>query len=188
MGEGTGSMVFDHKHQKCYAALSDRTHPELLTQFCEEFGFEPVPFTACTTANGRRVSIYHTNVMMCIGGKFAVIGSSTIDNPEERERILKSLADTGREIVHLTEAQLEQFAGNMLEVGSNKEDEAGVLVMSQRAYNSLTPDQVSTLEKYAKIVTGDVKYIEDCGGGSARCMIAELFLPYSDPALQQPEK
>jgi len=173
--EGTGSLVLDRINRKAYCALSPRADEELLIEFCEDFEYTPVIFTAYQTVNGERLPIYHTNVMMCVAKNFAVICSASIDDKKERKAVQEHLKDDGKEIVEITEAQVENFAGNMLEV----EDASGnsITVMSQSAKDSLTPGQIAVIEKYSKIVSSDINTIETLGGGSARCMMAEVFLP-----------
>ncbi|MEC3906948.1 arginine deiminase-related protein [Tamlana sp. 2201CG12-4] len=175
--EGTGSVLLDRVNRKAYCALSPRADEDLFIEFCEDFEYTPVVFTANQTVNGDRMSIYHTNVMMCLGETFAVICLDSIDNKKERKNVIKHLKEDGKEIVAITEDQVNNFAGNMLQVkGKN---DALVLVMSQAAYNSLTKVQISTLEKHTNILSSSLDTIEACGGGSARCMMAEVFLPKS---------
>lgn len=173
--EGTGSILKDRVNQKAYCALSERAHEELLIEFCEDFECTPVIFTAYQSVDGERLPIYHTNVMMCMGEKFTVICLDSIDDKAEKKNVLHHLKQDGKEIVPITETQMHQFAGNMLQV-LGKDDER-LLVMSSSAYNSLTTEQISTLEKYSTLVHSPLDTIETCGGGSARCMMAEVFLP-----------
>lgn len=173
--EGTGSLVLDREHKIAYCALSPRADEDLFIEFCEDFDYFPVVFNAYQTVNNQRMPIYHTNVMMCVGTKIAVICLDSIDDKKERKQVLQQLKNTGKEIIAITEAQMHQFAGNMLQLkGANNQD---LLVMSQSAYNSLTQEQLRTIEKYCKIVLSSLETIETCGGGSARCMMAEVFLP-----------
>ncbi|KGO93334.1 citrulline utilization hydrolase CtlX [Flavobacterium subsaxonicum] len=172
--EGTGVLVLDREHRKAYCALSPRADEELMIEFCEDFEYNPVIFEAFQTVDGERLPIYHTNVMMCIGSTFAVICADCIDDKKERKMVLESLRKDGKEIVLLTEAQLNHFAGNMLQVqGAN---DKSYLVMSDAARQILTKDQVGKLEKHTEILTANLDTIEACGGGSARCMMAEIFL------------
>ena len=165
----------DRVHQKVYCALSERAHEELLIEFCEDFECTPVIFTANQTVNEERLPIYHTNVMMCMGEQFAVICMDSIDDKSEKKNVLNHLKQDGKKIIEITEAQMHQFAGNMLQVlGKNEER---LLVMSSSAYHSLTPEQRTTLEQYSTLVHSPLDTIETCGGGSARCMMAEIFLP-----------
>jgi hypothetical protein len=170
--EGTGSMVLDREHKICYEAISIRTDEIAVMQFCKEFGYRPVCFTANQDVNGGRVAIYHTNVMMCVADKFAVICLDTIDDKTERENVIEMLTETGKEIIEITEAQKHRFAGNMLQVMGDKP----YLVMSNSAFSSLTDKQKIAIEKHCSIVCSTLDTIEACGGGSARCMMAEVFL------------
>ncbi|MDN3666259.1 citrulline utilization hydrolase CtlX [Algibacter miyuki] len=173
--EGTGSVVLDRTNRKAYCALSPRADEELFIEFCEDFEFFPIVFSANQTVDGKRKAIYHTNVMMCIGETFAVICLSSVDDKKERKNILKHLKDDGKTIIDITEAQVNNFAGNMLQVkGANNEP---YLIMSQAAFDCLTKQQINTLEQHTKIVSSSLSTIELCGGGSARCMMAEVFLP-----------
>lgn len=173
--EGTGSLLLDRANGKAYCALSPRADEELLIEFCEDFDLGPVIFEAYQTVNGNRELIYHTNVMMCLGETFAVICADCIDDKQERKTVLDSLKQDGKEIILITEDQVNQFAGNMLEVRGS--DDRRLLVMSSAAHKSLTQDQISRLEKHATILSSSLDTIEACGGGSARCMMAEIFLP-----------
>ena len=173
--EGTGSMILDRENQKAYCALSPRADEELFIEFCEDFEFTPIIFKANQTVNGKREAIYHTNVMMCVAETFAVVCLNAIDDKKERKSVLKHLKSNGKEVINITEKQVNQFAGNMLQV-RGKNDER-FLVMSSSAYNSLTTEQLQKLEKHNSIIHSDLSTIETCGGGSARCMMAEVFLP-----------
>ena len=173
--EGTGSIMLDRVNRKAYCALSPRADEDLFIEFCEDFEFTPVIFTSNQTVNGSRKAIYHTNVMMCLGETFAVICLGSIDDKKERKNVIKHLKADGKEIVDITETQVNNFAGNMLQVkGTNDQL---YLIMSQAAYDSLTGVQIKTLEKHTKILSSSLDTIEACGGGSARCMMAEVFLP-----------
>ncbi|MEX0273166.1 MAG: citrulline utilization hydrolase CtlX [Flavobacteriaceae bacterium] len=173
--EGTGSLILDRIGKKAYCALSDRAHEALFIEFCEDFEYAPVLFTANQTVDGKRLPIYHTNVMMCLGEDFAVICLDTIDDKKERKFVVDQLKDSGKEIVAISEDQMHHFAGNMLQVmGKNGER---LLVMSTQAYDSLTHAQRTSLEKNCELVHSNLETIETCGGGSARCMMAEVFLP-----------
>lgn len=173
--EGTGSIVLDRENGKAYCALSPRADEELFIEFCEDFEYSPVIFEAFQTVNGERKLIYHTNVMMCIGDTFAVICADCIDDKKERKMVLDSLKGDGKEIILITEAQVNNFAGNMLEVLGA--DDRRYLVMSNSAYQSLTKKQIAQLEEHLTILSSSLDTIEACGGGSARCMMAEVFLP-----------
>ena len=173
--EGTGSLILDRIHKKAYCALSSRADEELFIEFCEDFEYTPVIFTANQTVEGKRLPIYHTNVMMCLAETFAVICSDSIDDKKARKAVLNHLKEDGKEVIAISEVQMHSFAGNMLQVlGSN---ETPYLVMSTTAYESLQPDQLSKIRKHCEIIHADLSTIETCGGGSARCMIAEVFLP-----------
>lgn len=173
--EGTGSLLLDRENRKAYCALSPRADEELFIEFCEDFEYTPVVFTANQTVNGERKAIYHTNVMMCLAETFAVICLASIDDKKERKHVVSNLKEDGKEVIDITEAQVNNFAGNMLQVrGANDER---FLVMSQAAYDCLTKDQINKIEKHCKIISSSLDVIEGCGGGSARCMMAEVFLP-----------
>ena len=173
--EGTGSLLLDRANGIAYCALSPRADEELFIEFCEDFDMAPVIFNAYQTVNNERKLIYHTNVMMCLGSTFAVICADCIDDKQERKMVLDQLKKSGKEVILITEAQVNNFAGNMLElVGANQQK---LLVMSAAAHASLTADQIKKLEKHATIVSSSLDTIEACGGGSARCMMAEIFLP-----------
>ncbi len=172
--EGTGSLLLDRVNHKAYCALSPRADEELLIEFCEDFEYLPVIFTANQTVDGKRKAIYHTNVMMCLAEKFCVICLETIDDAKEKKNVLQHLKADGKEVIAITEAQMHQFAGNMLQLqGKDKK----YLVMSAAAHNSLTKQQIASIEKHCEILSSDLTTIETCGGGSARCMMAEVFLP-----------
>lgn len=173
--EGTGSIVLDRVHRKAYCALSPRADEDLFIEFCEDFEYSPVIFTANQTVEGKRLAIYHTNVMMCIAENFAVICLDSIDDKKERKTVVKHLKQDGKEIISISEAQMHQFAGNMLQLrGANNKT---YLIMSASAHESLTPQQIKTIETYCPIISSSLNTIETCGGGSARCMMAEVFLP-----------
>lgn len=171
--EGTGSMVLDRINRKAYAAISSRTDETALLHFCQELDYEPVAFSAMQSAEGKRHPIYHTNVMMSIGTRFCAICLDSIDDAEERQAVSDELASDGREIIALSESQIERFAGNMLELeGSN----GPVIAMSSSAFHALDSEQIKRLKKHGQIIHSDLETIETCGGGSARCMIAEIHL------------
>lgn len=173
--EGTGSIVLDRENGKAYCALSPRADEELFIEFCEDFEYSPVIFEAFQTVDGERKLIYHTNVMLCVGDTFAVICADCIDDKKERKMVLDSLRADGKEIILITEAQVNSFAGNMLEVRGS--DDRRYLVMSSSAYQSLSKKQIAQLEEHLTILSSSLDTIEACGGGSARCMMAEVFLP-----------
>ncbi|WP_158729285.1 MULTISPECIES: citrulline utilization hydrolase CtlX [unclassified Flavobacterium] len=175
--EGTGSILLDRTNSKAYCALSPRADEELFIEFCEDFDYAPVLFEAFQTVDGERKLIYHTNVMMCLGETFAVICADCIDDKKERKMVLDNLKENNKEVILITEDQMNSFAGNMLEV----QGAAGkrFLIMSAAAHQALTEKQVAQLEKHAIILSSSLDTIEACGGGSARCMMAEIFLPRS---------
>ena len=173
--EGTGSILKDRVNQKAYCALSERADEDLFIEFCEDFDCFPVIFTANQTVNGKRLPIYHTNVMMAMAENFVVICLDSIDDKKERKNVVGHLKKDGKEIVEITEEQMHHFAGNMLQViGANDQR---LMVMSSQAYHSLSPAQIKNIEKHCEIVHSSLDTIETCGGGSARCMMAEVFLP-----------
>ena len=172
--EGTGSMILDRPNKIIYAAISERTHPDVTNEFAEKMGYETVLFTANQMVKGQRKPIYHTNVMMCVGEKFALFCEESIDDLVERKRVNDSFVKTGKEIVTISEAQKDQFAGNMLQVENQKGEQ--LIVMSKTAFDSLEEGQRLVLEKYGKLVYADINTIEVLGGGSARCMMDEIYL------------
>nr|WP_294944425.1 arginine deiminase-related protein [uncultured Mucilaginibacter sp.] len=169
--EGTGSMVLDRDNKIAYACLSPRTDAEVLKAFCDYTGYKPVTFDAF---DQNHKAIYHTNVLMCIGSRFAVICLDSITNPAEKEAVIQSLKASSKQIIDISFEQMNQFAGNMLEV-KNADGET-LVVMSQTAYNSLTDAQRTELSAFGKLVYADINTIETNGGGSARCMMAEVHL------------
>ena len=170
--EGTGSIVFDHVHRVAYAGLSPRTDAELFEQVAQRLGYRPVAFRA---VDARGQEIYHTNVMMCVGPGFAVVCLDSIADAAERAAVVDSLTVTNHEVVAISQAQVSRFAGNMLALASAGEQV--LLVMSQQAHDVLTPTQRQTLARHAELVPLAIPTIETIGGGSARCMLAEIFLP-----------
>ena len=174
--EGTGAMVLDRIHRKAYCALSPRASEELFIEFCEDFEYTPVIFRAFQKTDGELKPIYHTNVMMALGRTFAIVCLDTIKDKNERKNVLNHLKEDKKEIITISREQVDYYAGNMLEV---KGKEHSYLVMSQTAYESLTPQQIEAIERHTQILYSDLSTIEICGGGSARCMLAEVFLPHS---------
>jgi len=174
--EGTGAMVLDRIHRKAYCALSPRASEELFIEFCEDFEYTPVIFRAFQKTDGELKPIYHTNVMMALGRTFAIVCLDTIEDKNERKNVLNHLKEDKKEIITISREQVDYYAGNMLEV---KGKEHSYLVMSQTAYESLTPQQIEAIERHTQILYSDLSTIEICGGGSARCMLAEVFLPHS---------
>lgn len=173
--EGTGSLLLDRVNRKAYCSLSARADEELMIEFCEDFEYTPVIFKAYQTVGEERLSIYHTNVMMALGEDYAVICLDSIDDKKEAKNVLNHLKEDGKEVIKITEAQVNAFAGNMMQVHNNKGER--ILVMSDQAYNSLTAVQIEKLEKYNEILHPSISTIETLGGGSVRCMMAEVFLP-----------
>lgn len=173
--EGTGSILLDRANQKAYCALSPRADEELFIEFCEDLDLAPVIFEAYQSVDGDRKLIYHTNVMMCLGETFAVICADSIDDKAERKMVIDNLKQDGKEVIYTTEDQVNNFAGNMLVVKGT--DEKRFVVMSEAAKQSLNKGQITQLEKHAEILSSSLDTIEACGGGSARCMMAEVFLP-----------
>ena len=170
--EGTGSLVLDRVNKIAYACKSPRTDLAVSREWAEELGYEVLYFSA-TDEQGN--AVYHTNVMMCIGDGFAVICGTSVNEDEDRARILDRLKDTGHEIVDISFQQMQSFAGNMLQVENNAGKK--ILAMSGRAYKTLESKQIELLEKFSELVYSDIDTIENCSGGSVRCMMAEIFLP-----------
>ena len=148
---------------------------DLFIEFCEDFEYNPIIFNANQTVGEKREAIYHTNVMMCIAETFAVICLDSIDNKKEKKEVVRNLRQDGKEVITIDEGQMNSFAGNMLQVRGF--DDKRYLLMSQSAYDSLNAKQVQMIEKHCEIISSRLDTIEACGGGSARCMIAEVFLP-----------
>lgn len=169
--EGTGSMVLDRDNQIAYACLSPRTDRAVLLDFCEKMGYTPEVFTA---VDGKGQPIYHTNVMMCVGDRYVVVCLDAVPDPAERKCLEATIASSGKTIVPISLSQMNQFAGNMLQVHNDKGEK--LLVMSSQAYASLQPEQISQLSGFNRILHAPLTVIETNGGGSARCMMAEIHL------------
>jgi len=169
--EGTGSLVFDHLNKIAYVSLSNRSNPKVIQRFVDDFSYEPVTFTSIGS-NGQ--PIYHTNVMMCIGTGFAMVGLEMIPNKVERQQVRARLERTGKEIIELSADQIANFAANAIEL--HNKNGRNLLVLSKRAARALTEEQRETLTRYAPLVPLELPTIE-LGGGSARCMIATIHLP-----------
>ena len=169
--EGTGSLVFDHPNKIAYVSLSNRSNPKVIQRFAHDFSYEPVTFTSIGP-NGQ--PLYHTNVMMCIGKAFAMVGLQMIPNKTERELVRARLEKTGKEIVELSANQIANFAGNAIELHDSSGDK--LLALSTRADEALTEDQRKRLSRYAPLMPLRLPAIE-LAGGSARCMIATIHLP-----------
>ncbi len=172
--EATGSIVLDRENSIAYCALSARADEDLFIEFCEDFEYTPVVFHAYQSVNGKRELIYHTNVMMAITQKFVIVCLDAIDDKKERKNFIDHALISGKQIIKISEQQVEHFVGNMLQVMDT--NNKPITVMSQAAYDSLTPDQLQLLESEATLLSSDLNTIEACGGGSARCMMAEVFL------------
>jgi hypothetical protein len=168
--EGTGSLVLDHLNKIAYVSLSNRSDPKVIHRFAEDFSYEPVTFTSIGS-DGQ--PIYHTNVMMCIGTAFALVGLDMILNKAERQQVRARLERGGKEIVELSPHQIENFAGNAIEL--HNEHAEKLLVLSKRAVRALTEEQLARLTRYVRLVPLELPTIE-LGGGSARCMIATIHL------------
>ena len=178
--EGTGSMILDRPQFLVYACLSPRTDDSILENFCEMTNFEKVVFTA---VDGNGQQIYHTNVMMAIGENFVVICLDTIVDADERIMVEQSILDTDKEVIEITLEQMMHFAGNMLQVRNESGDT--FLVMSEQAYKSLTDSQIEQIETHTEILHTPLYTIETYGGGSARCMMAEIFLAKKEENLSE---
>lgn len=170
--EGTGSIIFDHDYRLAYACLSPRTSLGLLRDLCRRLGYEALAFRA-TDANHQE--IYHTNVMMAIGVTFVIICLDAVLDPAEKQMLLARFHGSQKEVIQISLDQMNAFAGNMLQVRSQSGE--GYLVMSEQAYRSLRPEQISQIEKHSHILHSPLYTIEQYGGGSARCMLAEIFCP-----------
>lgn len=172
--EGTGSMVFDRQNRKAYACLSPRTDRNVLEHYCSEIGFDPVVFYASDT-NGERFPIYHTNVLLSIAEGFAVICSEAFDDPIEESTVKDMLRMGGKELIEISAGQMRSFAGNVLQVLNTKDQL--VTLMSSAAYRSFNEEQLERIRAYGEVLHSPIPTIEAVGGGSVRCMLAEIFLP-----------
>ncbi len=170
--EGTGSMVLDRDNKIVFACLSARTNKEVLEEFCKKMNYEAVTFAA-VDKNGE--PIYHTNVMMCVADKYVVICTDSIRSVDEKKKVIMAIEKNGKEVIDINYDQLNHFAGNMLQVENSKGEK--LLVMSTQAYQSLTNEQIEKLSIYNRIIHSSLNTIETNGGGSARCMMAEIYLP-----------
>jgi len=173
--EGTGSMILDRENRIAYCSISNRSNEDLFIDFCEDFEFTPVLFNSYQSVGDERLPIYHTNVMMCVTMSYVVICLDAIDDKKQRKNVCEFIKKSEKELINISENQVEKFAGNMLELLNDKGE--SVLVMSKSAENSLSENQKNTITNYSKIISSDINTIELCGGGSARCMMAEIFLP-----------
>lgn len=170
--EGTGSMVLDRQNKTVYACLSDRTHPDVLKKFSQLSGYQIISFHGFT---GSGKPVYHTNVMMCIGQRFTVICSEAVTDSSERAYLLNTLRKFNKEIIEISTMQMNHFAGNMLQA-KNKKGEL-LLILSDQALQSLNDEQIKRIESHCRLVHAPLYTIETVGGGSARCMLAEIYLP-----------
>lgn len=187
--EGTGVLILDRPNKIAYCSLSPRANQEVLLDFCQQFNYQPIIFQAYqtvtiqetnnnqTTTIEKRLPIYHTNVLMALGETFVIICLSSIDNIDEKNILIESFKKTNKEIIEITEEQVAKFAGNMLQVKGGINHDIDYLIMSTTAYNSLNQDQIDKITNYCQILHHPLNVIEICGGGSARCMLAEVFLP-----------
>lgn len=173
--EGTGSLILDRPNRIVYAAVSDRTSPRVLKDFCNTLGYTSVAFRALQSVEGERLPIYHTNVMMSVGENFAVVCLECIDDPVERSKVDFNLKKTGKEVIEISEAQVSNFAGNILQV--RNANGKPIVVMSEAAFKSFTSKQLKQLQKHGTILYSPIPTIEKFGGGGVRCMMAEIFLP-----------
>ncbi|PAF51928.1 arginine deiminase-related protein [Helicobacter sp. 13S00477-4] len=171
--EGTGSMVLDRVNRVAFAAISPRCDEEILELFCKKYDFKSIAFTSYQSVDGKRLPIYHTNVMMSIGEQYAIVCLNSIDNETERKNVKKELENLNKEIIEIEENQLNHFAGNVLNIEDNNGNP--LMVMSQSAYNILKKEQIEKLSERLKILALDISTIERIGGGSMRCMMAEIF-------------
>jgi hypothetical protein len=169
--EGTGSMVLDHQNKIAYGCLSERLDKEAFISWCDKMQFKPITFKA---VDDKAQPIYHTNVLMCMANQFVVICSDSIPNEQERQMLLDSFAQTNKEVIEISQDQLNHFAGNMLQVFDITEKPH--LIMSEQAYKSLHTAQLKSLEKYNPLLPISIPTIEALGGGSTRCMMAEIYL------------
>lgn len=170
--EGTGSMVLDRDNKIAYACLSPRTDEKVLKEFCKQMSYTPVVFNA---TDGNSQPIYHTNVMMCIADRFVVICLESITIPEQQQLVRDTINKSGKALIPISLKQMNHFAGNMLQVENNKGEK--LLIMSSQAFESLNPEQIQALQPFNRIVHASLNTIETNGGGSARCMMAEIHLP-----------
>ena len=173
--EGTGSMILDRENRIAYCSISKRSNEDLFIEFCEDFEFTPVLFNSYQSVGDKRLPIYHTNVMMCVATNYVVICLDSIDDKKQGKNVSNFINESGKKLIEISENQVESFAGNMLELLNDKGD--SILVMSKSAENSLSEIQKNSIKKYSKIISSNINTIEVCGGGSARCMMAEIFLP-----------
>jgi hypothetical protein len=170
--EGTGSMILDRENKIAYACLSTRTNTEVLSLFCKLFNYTPIYFNAF---DQNKVPVYHTNVLMALGKNIAIVCLESIYDKIHRKNLTDSLNANGKTIIDITFDQMVKFAGNMIQLKTSSGNL--LLVMSKQGYESLSNEQISKIEKLTGIFYSDISHIEKYGGGSARCMIAEIFNP-----------
>ena len=173
--EGTGSMILDRENRIAYCSISNRSNEDLFIEFCEDFEFTPVIFNSFQSVGDKRLPIYHTNVMMCVATDYVIICLDSIDDKKQRKNVSNFIIESGKKLIEISEKQVESFAGNMMElINGNGES---ILVMSKSAEDSLDQIQRNTITNHSRIISCDINTIEVCGGGSTRCMMAEIFLP-----------
>ncbi len=173
--EGTGSMILDRENRLAYCSISNRSNEDLFIEFCEDFEFTPIIFNSFQTVGNKRLPIYHTNVMMCVATDYVIVCLDSIDDKRQRKNVSSFINGSGKKLIEISENQVESFAGNMLELVNDKGE--SILVMSKSAQDSLNENQKNIITKYSRIISSDINTIESCGGGSTRCMMAEIFLP-----------
>jgi len=173
--EGTGSMILDRENRLAYCSISNRSNEDLFIEFCEDFEFTPIIFNSFQTVGNKRLPIYHTNVMMCVATDYVIVCLDSIDDKRQRKNVSSFINGSGKKLIEISENQVESFAGNMLELVNDKGE--SILVMSKSAEDSLNENQKNIITKYSRIISSDINTIETCGGGSTRCMMAEIFLP-----------
>ena len=173
--EGTGSMILDRENRLAYCSISNRSNEDLFIEFCEDFEFTPIIFNSFQTVGNKRLPIYHTNVMMCVATDYVIVCLDSIDDKKQRKNVSIFIKNSGKKLIEISENQVESFAGNMLELVNDKGE--SILVMSKSAEDSLNENQKNIITKYSRILSFDVNTIETWGGGSTRCMMAEIFLP-----------
>jgi len=173
--EGTGSMILDRENRLAYCSISNRSNEDLFIEFCEDFEFTPIIFNSFQSVGNKRLPIYHTNVMMCVATDYVIVCLDSIDDKKQRKNVSSFIKESGKKLIEISENQVESFAGNMLELVNDKGE--SILVMSKSAEDSLNENQKNIITKYSRIISSDINTIETCGGGSTRCMMAEIFLP-----------
>jgi hypothetical protein len=171
--EGTGSLVLDHQNKIAYMSISQRSNQEVLSRWALNSGYRTISFESFQTVNSQRLPIYHTNVMMSIGSKWAVVCAEAIDNASDRLMVIDQLSND-RQVITISEEQAARFAGNILEL-KNKEGQP-LIIMSKSAFDAFSSAQLDLLKSHGQLVVADIETIEKYGGGSARCMLAEVFL------------